>query len=124
MAEVNWLWTLKTEVVSISRCGIDGKLALGIRSLEDDFVGKVADSEKSNMVAVLDPDTEVYQWMKVIENVYKNDNFYPKYVPDCSKILIIYTKYAPKTSPTFLMVDATTGTALNEISNPNYLRSW
>ena len=87
--------TADTEVVSVDRCSSNGKLALAIKTLEDEFVknatapsGQVAPL----MLTQMNPSTEQYEWAYVVHKVYyttgeKNPPFL-FYTPDCSKIVV------------------------------------
>ena len=91
----------------VSRCSAagnarEGNLALVVRTLEAQIVGKAYTSGQTDdrpvMLAEYDPDDEIYNWVQVIHHVIEYQGRFDigfVYTPDCSKMLTFYTISEP-----------------------------
>ena len=91
----------------VSRCSAagnarEGNLALVVRTLEAQIVGKAYTSGQTDdrpvMLAEYDPDAEIYNWVQVIHHVIEYQGRFDigfVYTPDCSKMLTFYTMLKP-----------------------------
>ena len=65
----------KNEIIAITRCPTDGKIAFLNRSWDADFIGRaggIVDGDNNGglgpvMIVVFDPNTNDYLWAKVME---------------------------------------------------------
>ena len=116
----------RSEIVSTAHCNANGHIAILLRSNDRDLVdaGKIINGSGKYhwdgglgplLVALFDPGSEMYVWVRVIEQVnYKEPSPSIRYTPDCSKLVIVYNGITSQKIFSFLYLEPNTGQRIDE----------